>query len=380
MNIQEAIAKILETRADAPRYNLTRLEAQQVMEQIMSGQAGAAQIGAYLVALRMKGETIDEIAGSAHVMREKALAVTAPGIVVDTCGTGGDATGTFNISTTAAFVVAAQEGVTVAKHGNRSISSKSGSADVLRALGVCIDAELPVVQRCLDEVGLGFLFAPRHHSAMRHVAGARQELAVRTLFNLLGPLTNPARAPFQLVGVYDAERVESMAHVLGRLGSQQAMVVHGSDGLDEITTTGPTRAAIFRAAPNAATQATPGHTEGHVTPCTLEPEQFGLPRATLADLRGGDAAFNATLTQRILSGEKGPQRDIVLLNAGAALSVTPLCIPDRAKDDTPLERIRIGMAMAAEAIDSGRAMHGLERLIAVSNQTTTPPASGTTPS
>ena len=373
MNIQQAIAQLIVSQHDQMGQNLTQEQARQVTEQIMSGQASAAQIGAYLIALRMKGETIEEIAGSAQAMRDKALAIPVSGMVVDTCGTGGDASGTFNISTTAAFVVAAH-GVTVAKHGNRSISSKSGSADLLRALGVCIDAELSIVQRCLQEVGIGFLFAPRHHSAMRHVAGPRQELAVRTIFNLLGPLTNPASAPFQLVGVYAANLIEPIARVLGRLGSQRAMVVHGADGLDEISTTSKTQVAEF-VAHTIGGHKTAGHEtgkeeNGQVNLYTLEPEQFGLQRATLADLRGGDAEVNAAITKSILAGEKGPQRDIVVLNAGAALSVTPACHMSGVTDSSsPVERIRAGVNMAIEVIDSGKARHCLEQLIVVSNQT-----------
>ncbi len=337
MNIQEAIIQLL------ARDSLTQEQARSVMEQIMSGLASDAQIGGYLIALRMKGETIDEITGSAQAMRAKALALTVSGTVVDTCGTGGDGSGTFNISTTAAFVVAAQ-GIVVAKHGNRALSSKSGSADLLAALGVNIDAELSVVQRCLAEVGMGFLFAPRHHSAMRHVAGPRRELAVRTLFNLLGPLTNPANAAFQLVGLFADHWVEPIAHVLGRLGVQHALVVHGADGLDEITTTGKTHVAEL-------------HEGGRVVSYTVEPEQFGLTRVHPLDLHGGDAAANAILTRRVLSGEKGAHRDIVLLNAGAAIYAAR-------RADT----LAIGVEMAAEAIDSGRASHCLEQLIVVSNQ------------
>ena len=364
MNIQQAIAQLVNNK-DKDQQDLSQEQAREVMEQIMSGQASAAQIGAYVTALRMKGETIKEIAGSAQAMRDKALSVSVTGTVVDTCGTGGDASGTFNISTTSAFVVAAQ-GVRVAKHGNRSISSKSGSADLLRALGVCIDAELPIVERCIEEVGIGFLFAPRHHSAMRHVAGPRQELALRTIFNMLGPLTNPAKAPLQLVGVYAAELVKPIAQVLGRLGSEHAMVVHGADGLDEITTTNQTQVAEFITQPGQ---------DGEVITYTLEPEQFGLQRASLADLRGGDAEINAEITRRVLAGEKGAHRDIVLLNAGAALSVTPACRNHLASTDpspadpSPINRIRAGIEMAAEAIDSGKANHILQQLIVVSNQT-----------
>ncbi|MBF0462492.1 MAG: anthranilate phosphoribosyltransferase [Magnetococcales bacterium] len=337
MNIQAAIAQLVTGQ------HLTQDWARSVMEQIMSGQATEAQIGAYLIALRMKGETVDEITGSAQAMRAQAVSIAVPGTVVDTCGTGGDGAGTFNISTTAAFVVAAQ-GVVVAKHGNRALSSKSGSADLLTALGVNIDAELPVVQRCLAEVGIGFLFAPRHHSAMRYVAGPRRELAVRTLFNLLGPLTNPANAAFQLVGLFADHWLEPVAHVLGRLGVHHALVVHGADGLDEITTTGPTRIAEL-------------DEKGRVTTYTVKPEQFGLARATLADLRGGDAAANAVITRQVLDGVRGKARDIVLLNAGAALYAARRA-----------ETLASGVAMAGAAIDSGQARRCLEQLIVVSNQ------------
>ena len=376
MNIQQAIAQLIGSQNEKSTQNLTQEQSRQVMMQIMSGQATAAQIGAYVIALRMKGETIEEIAGAAQAMREKALSVSAPGTVIDTCGTGGDASGTFNISTTAAFVVAAQ-GVTVAKHGNRSISSKSGSADLLKMLGVRIDAEHAVVERCLQEVGIGFLFAPRHHSAMRHVAGPRQELAVRTLFNVLGPLTNPASAPFQLVGVYSNTLVEPLARVLGRLGARRAMVVHGSDGLDEITTTTKTQVAEFVAHDTGGHQ-TDGagskeEKDGQVHQYTIEPQQFGFKCATLADLRGGDAEVNAAITRRVLAGEKGPQRDIVILNAGAALSLTlreaeTSLMSTEAARTSHVERVRAGVEMATEAIDSGKANHCLEQLIVVSNQ------------
>ncbi|MBF0161242.1 MAG: anthranilate phosphoribosyltransferase [Magnetococcales bacterium] len=337
MNIQEALQSLLAGQ------HLTQAQACSVMEQIMSGLATDAQVGAYLVALRMKGENIDEITGSAQAMRAKALTVTLPGTVVDTCGTGGDASGTFNISTTAALLVAAQ-GVVVAKHGNRALSSQCGSADLLAALGVNIDVALPVVRRCLTEGNIGFLFAPHFHSAMRHVAGARRELAVRTLFNLLGPLTNPANASYQLVGLFAAHWLKPVAEVLGRLGVRHALVVHGTDGLDEITTT-------------AATQVAELDENGQVTLYTLEPEQFGLPRAQLADLRGGDATVNAQITRQLLDGERGARRDIVLLNAGAALY---------AARHAP--SIAAGIEMAAESIDSGRAKETLERWIHLSNQ------------
>lgn len=337
MKIQEILAKVVQ------KQDISQDEARQMMEQIMSGEVSDARIGAYLTALRMKGETVAEIAGSALAMREKALRVRAHGIVVDTCGTGGDGSGTFNISTTAAFIVAAC-GVTVAKHGNRSITSRSGSADVLLALGVKIDIEPEVVERCLDEAGVGFLFAPRHHGAMRHAMGPRKELGYHTVFNILGPLTNPAGATRQLIGVFDAQWVETMARTLGRLGSQQAMVVHGFDGLDEITTTGPTHVAELKA-------------DGTVVTYTIEPEQFGLPRVSPDALLGGDAEFNAGITRKILAGERGACRDIAVLNAGAALKVAGV-----------VEEIGTGVAMAAEAVDSGKAADRLQRLIRLSNQ------------
>ncbi|MBF0454639.1 MAG: anthranilate phosphoribosyltransferase [Magnetococcales bacterium] len=338
MNIQQAITRLIDGR------DLTQEEARRVMDRIMSGECTDAQIGAYLTALRMKGETVEEIAGSALTMREKSLKVKADGVVVDTCGTGGDGLGTFNISTTVAFVVAAS-GVNVAKHGNRSISSKSGSADVLKALGVNIDADLAVVERCIAEAQIGFIFAPKHHGAMRHVMAARKELAMRTIFNLLGPMTNPAGAPFQLIGVYDGALTAPMAQVLGRLGSKHALVVHGSDGLDEITTTGPTRVAEL-------------DRSGNVTSYVIEPEQFGLPRASLDDLKGGDADENAQITQSILSGGLGPRRDIVTLNAGAALCVSGITAD-----------INSGLKLACELIDSGKALARLDHLIRLSNET-----------
>ncbi|MBF0127040.1 MAG: anthranilate phosphoribosyltransferase [Magnetococcales bacterium] len=337
MKITEILSSLLHGR------HLSQEDARWMMERIMSGEVTDAQIGAYLTALRMKGETVSEIAGSAQAMREKALRVRAGGIVVDTCGTGGDGIGSFNISTTTAFIVAAC-GVTVAKHGNRSISSKSGSADVLLELGVKIDIEAEVVERCLQEAGVGFLFAPRHHGAMRHAMGPRKELGYYTIFNLLGPLTNPAGAARQLIGVFDAKWVEPMARTLGRLGSRHALVVHGFDGLDEISTTGPTHVAELEP-------------DGGVKTYTVEPEQFGLPRAELADLRGGDATLNAGITRRILEGEPGPRRDIALLNAGAALKVAGVAAD-----------IGAGLAMAAKALDAGKALERLQQLIEISNQ------------
>jgi anthranilate phosphoribosyltransferase len=338
MNIQTAIANLVNGQ------NIEQEDARMIMDQIMSGDTTDAQIGAYLTALRIKGETVEEIAGSAMAMREKALHVKADGVVIDTCGTGGDGSGTFNISTTVAFVVAAGN-VNVAKHGNRSISSKSGSADVLKSLGVNIDADLQVVERCIAEANIGFIFAPKHHGAMRHVMGPRKELAMRTVFNLLGPLTNPAGAPFQLIGVYDGDLTEPMAQVLGRLGSKHALVVHGSDGLDEITTTGPTKISEL-------------DRDGNVASYAIEPEQFGLKRTTMQNLKGGDAEDNAKITKAILNGEKGPHRDIVTLNAGAAL-----CVAGSAHD------IGSGVELACDLIDSGKAIARLDELIRISNTT-----------
>ncbi|MBF0285496.1 MAG: anthranilate phosphoribosyltransferase [Magnetococcales bacterium] len=338
MNIQQALARV------AAGGSLTQEEARRVMDQIMSGEATGAQIGGYLIALRMKGETPEEIAGSARAMRDKAQRVQAPGVVVDTCGTGGDGSGTFNISTTTAFVVAGC-GVTVAKHGNRSISSRSGSADVLSALGVRIDAELEVVEHCLAKVGIGFLFAPRHHGAMKHAMGPRKELGLRTVFNLLGPLTNPAGAKRQVIGVFDGAWTDPLAKVLGLLGSERALVVHGEDGLDELTITGPTRVAELGE-------------DGVVRGYTVTPEQFGLTRAPRESLQGGDAEQNAAITRAILQGEPGPRREIVLLNAAAALLAAGLA-PSLAE----------GIALAAAALDSGRAMQKLARLAALSQLT-----------
>ncbi|OSM05354.1 anthranilate phosphoribosyltransferase [Magnetofaba australis] len=338
MQIQQAIAQIVERRS------LTMEQARAAMDQIMSGNATDAQIGAYITALRMKGETVDEIAGSALAMREMALKVKAPegAVIVDTCGTGGDASGTFNISTTVAFVVAAS-GVTVAKHGNRSISSKSGSADVLTALGVNIDADMSVVETCLREVGIGFLFAPRLHGAMKHAMGPRKELAIRTVFNLLGPLTNPAGAEAQLIGVFDSAWTEPMARVLGRLGSKRAIVAHGSDGLDEITVTGLTQVAELKA-------------DGSVSRYMISPGDLGLTSCTAEELKGGDAEENAAITRAVLGGEQGPKRDIVVINAAAALYVSGM-----------VSSIKEGMEMAAQAIDSGRALQRLDMLAQTSN-------------
>jgi anthranilate phosphoribosyltransferase len=329
--ITEAISKLVE------QQNLSEEEAAQAMRQIMEGGATPAQIAAFLIALRIKGETIGEVTGCARVMRDKAshIQALAPN-VIDTCGTGGDGAQTFNISTTAAFVVAGA-GVPVAKHGNRSVSSRCGSADVLHALGVTIELSPEVAEKCLAEVGMTFLFAPLFHSAMKYAIGPRREIGVRTIFNILGPLTNPAGARRQILGVYARELTEPLARVLGNLGSARAFVVHGADGLDEITTTGETYIAELHA--------------GQVSCYTINPEQFGLSRVSLTALAGGDAQHNANLTQAILQGHKGPPRDVVLLNAAAGLVVA-----DAAPDLTA------GLELAAQSINSGAALDKLRQL------------------
>nr|WP_142847000.1 anthranilate phosphoribosyltransferase [Telmatospirillum sp. J64-1] len=321
---------------------LTEEQAAQAFEIIMSGDATPAQIGGFLMALRVRGETVDEITGAARVMRAKAFHMDAPDGAVDTCGTGGDASGTYNISTAAAIVVAAC-GVPVAKHGNRALSSKSGSADVLTALGVKIDAEMELVRESLWENNLGFLMAPRHHNAMRHVAGPRVELGTRTIFNLLGPLSNPAGTRFQVMGVFSAQWVEPLADVLGRLGAERAWVVHGSDGLDELTTTGPSLVAEWH--------------QGRVNTFQVEPESLGLRRADPQELKGGDAEANAAALRAVLEGRQGAYRDIVLLNSAAALVVT-----GKAGD------LASGLIQAAQAIDSGAASKTLARLADITNR------------
>jgi len=317
--------------------SLTEAEAAEAFETIMSGSATEAQIGALLMGMRVRGETVDEIAGAARVMRGKALKVRAPQGAIDTCGTGGDAKGTHNISTCAAFVVAGA-GVPVAKHGNRSISSRSGSADALAALGVNIECGPEAIARCIERAGLGFMFAPAHHAAMRHVGKVRTELGTRTIFNLLGPLANPANADYQIVGVFAEQWVEPIAHVLARLGVKRAWVVHGSDGLDELTTTGISQVAVLDG--------------GKVSTFSISPRNAGLPEAKPDDLTGGDAAENAAHIRAVLGGNRGPFRDIVLLNAGAALLVA-----GKAKT------LRDGVTLAAESIDSGKAKAVLEALI-----------------
>ncbi len=331
------------------RESLSREEARAVMTEVLTGQCTEAQIGALLVALHMKGETVEEIVGFAEAIRAAATPLklhahqvldasgTGRDALVDTCGTGGDTSGTFNISTATAFVVAGA-GVRVAKHGNRSVTSKCGSADVMEALGVKIDLPPARIPACLEEVGIAFLFAPAVHSAMKYVQTARRDLRLRTVFNLLGPLTNPAQATCQVVGVYSSDLVEKLAEALSMLGLHRALVVHGSDGLDEITITGPTRIAEVR--------------EGQVRTYEVTPEEFGLERAPLNDIFGGDAVLNAQLIRGVLEGKQSARRDVVLLNAAAALVAAGKA--DHLRDAVPL---------AATAIDSGAAATKLDALI-----------------
>jgi len=321
---------------------LSEAEAEAAFAVMMSGDATPAQMGALLMGMRVRGETTAELTGAARAMRARALRIKAPPGAIDTCGTGGDAKGTLNISTAVAFVVAGV-GVPVAKHGNRAASSKSGSSDVLSALGVNIDADMALVERALWEANIAFLMAPRHHGATRHVAGVRTELGTRTIFNLLGPLSNPAEAPRQLMGIFAADYVERQARVLGALGSERAWVVHGSDGMDELTTTGPSTVAEL--------------CDGEVRTFELSPEAAGIPRAKASDLLGGDPAENATALRAVLDGAKGAYRDIVLYNAAAAFVVA-----DKAAD------LEAGVAMAAKSIDDGAAAAALAKLIAISNE------------
>ena len=322
--------------------SLSREQAEGAFEIIMSGAATPSQMGAFLMGLRVRGETVDEIAGAARVMRAKATHVEAPDGAIDTCGTGGDASGTYNVSTGAALIAAAC-GVPVAKHGNRALSSKAGSADVMSALGVNIEADMELVKESLWRNNIGFLMAPRHHSAMRHVAPTRVELGTRTIFNLLGPLSNPANAKRQLLGVFDRQWVEPMAEVLGSLGSERAWVVHGSDGLDELTTTGASYVAELN--------------NGKLSTFEVRPEDAGLSRAAPGDLKGDDANTNAQAMRAMLDGEPGPFRDIVLYNAAGALIVAGVA-----------EGLRDGVALGAEAIDSGKARAVLDRLVEITNR------------
>ncbi|HIJ97150.1 MAG TPA: anthranilate phosphoribosyltransferase [Desulfuromonadales bacterium] len=349
--IKKAIAKVVE------REDLSEGEMIEVMNQIMSGECTSAQIGAFITALRMKGETVEEITGAARVMREHATPIhVGKGVldidrddinidretILDVVGTGGDGTNTFNISTTVSFVVSAC-GVKVAKHGNRSVSSACGSADVLEKLGINLDVTVETVENCIDQIGIGFLFAPALHGAMKHAIGPRREIGIRTIFNILGPLTNPAGADCQVMGVYRADLVEKLAGVLHKLGCRHGFVVHGSDGMDEMTLTGATLVAEV--------------TPTGVTLCTVTPEQLGLTCCPMLALKGGDAVINAEIVTAVLAGELGPRRDIVLLNAAYALLAA-------GKVTTPKD----GIGMAAEAIDSGRAQQQVQKLAALTTQ------------
>jgi len=343
--IKKAIARVVELQ------DLTEGEMIEVMNQIMSGECTPAQIGSFITALRMKGETVEEITGAARVMRERATPIrVGRGVldidrddinidretILDVVGTGGDGTNTFNISTTVSFVVSAC-GVKVAKHGNRSVSSACGSADVLEKLGINLDVTAEMVEFCIDQIGIGFLFAPALHSAMKHAIGPRREIGIRTIFNILGPLTNPAGADCQVMGVYRADLVEKLAGVLHNLGCRHGFVVHGSDGMDEMTLTGETLVAEV--------------TQSGITLSSVAPEQFGLTRCDMSALRGGDAVVNAEIVKAVLAGEPGPRRDIVLLNAAYALMAA-------GKAKTPAE----GMTLAARAIDSGLALQQVVNL------------------
>ena len=325
-------------------HSLTTEEAASVMEEIMQGEATPAQFGAFVTALRLKGETVDEIVGLAKTMRAKAVPVTIAEPVVDTCGTGGDGSHTFNISTAAAFV-AAGAGLKVAKHGNRAMSSQCGSVDVLEALGVRIDLTAEHVQRCLQEVGIGFMFAPTYHPAMKYAAAPRREIGIRTVFNILGPLTNPAGAKAQVLGVAEGSLVKKLALVLQSLGCHHALVVHGEDGLDEITLTGETQVCELK--------------DGNIKSYIISPEDLGFSRVSLDNLKGGTAGENASRLRSVLAGALGPQRDVVLINAAAALVAG-----DRAAS------LREGVALAKEVIDDGRALVKLEQLIGFSQSLT----------
>ncbi|MEW6593593.1 MAG: anthranilate phosphoribosyltransferase [Thermodesulfobacteriota bacterium] len=334
--IREAIARVV------GGTDLTEAEMVGVMQEIMGGDATPAQIGSFITALRIKGETVDEITGAARVMRDKATRVeahVAGDILVDTCGTGGDASGTFNVSTTAAFVVAGA-GIPVAKHGNRAMSSTCGSADVLEALGVNLALSPEQIGQAIREVGIGFMFAPALHGAMKHAIGPRREIGIRTIFNVLGPLTNPAGANVQVLGVYDPSLVEPLARVLGKLGTKRALVVCGEGNLDEITITGETKVAEYK--------------DGSIAAYAIAPEQCGLARATLADIRGGaNAAEAAELLREVLRGTPGPRLDMVLLNAGAAIMAAgkAASLPE-------------GVGVARQVIESGAALARMEALVA----------------
>lgn len=332
MNIQTALQAVLE------KQDLSRQEMRDVMRSIMSGESSSAQIAGFLIALRCKGETVEEITAAAEVMRELASKVNIQGEhIIDTCGTGGDGANTFNISTTSAFVVAAAGGA-VAKHGNRSVSSRSGSADVLEAAGVNLNLSADQVAQCVNSIGVGFLFAQKHHGAMKHVGGPRKEMGVRTLFNLLGPLANPAGAPNQLIGVFDKQWVEPVAHVLKALGSEHVLVVHADDALDEISIASETTVAELN--------------KGEITTYRISPEQFGLQRANLADLAVTDVEHSLAVVMSALNNQPGPARDIVVLNSGAAIYAAGL-----------VDSLAAGIAKAQEVLASGAAKEKLDALV-----------------
>ena len=334
--IREAIETVVSGES------LSMEHASQAMNEIMSGEATPAQFGAFVTALRLKGETVDEIAGMAQVMREHSLRVEVDGPLVDTCGTGGDGSGTFNISTTAAFV-AAGAGVKVAKHGNRAMSGSSGSADVLEALGAKIDLSPESVARCINETGFGFMFAQGFHPSMRFAAGPRREIGIRTVFNILGPLTNPAGADAQVIGVADASMASKMAQVLGRLGSRRALVVHGKDGLDEITVAGTSRVWELQ--------------EGTVSEYDISPGEFGVSQSSLDDVQAANAEESSGVLRDVLDGSDGAARDIVVLNAAAALLAADL-----------VGTLREGVDAAAGSIDSGSAKERMESFVELSNR------------
>ena len=336
MDIQTAIKTVIAGQ------DLTRQEMTEVMRQIMTGECTPAQIGGFLVGLRMKGESIDEITAAATVMRELSTGVTvAPEFLVDTCGTGGDASGSFNISTASA-IVAAAAGAKVAKHGNRSVTSKSGSADVLEAAGVNLEIDAEAVGSCIKEVGVGFMFAPKHHSAMRHAIGPRKEMAVRTIFNLLGPLTNPAGAPNQVIGVFDGELVEPLAQVLKQLGSKHVMVVHSEDGMDEISISAKTQVAELK--------------DGEVSSFSISPADFGFEMAELSQLKVDGAEQSLAMIQSVFSNTPGPALDIVCMNARAAIYVSGIA-----------DSLADGIAKAQSAIAEGKASAVLAALVAKTN-------------
>lgn len=331
--IQSAISELVENR------DLDDSRAEEVMKQIMSGEATPAQIGAFLSALHIKGETPSEIAAFARVMRQFASRIEpeVDDVLVDTCGTGGDQIDTFNISTSAMFV-AAGAGVLIAKHGNRSVTSKSGSADIMETLGVRIEVEPAKVEETIEKVGLGFMFAPRFHKAMKHAIGPRREVGLRSAFNILGPLTNPAGARVQLMGVYDESLTEKLARVLRKLDCKRAMVVHGLDGLDEISTLGPTRVSELD--------------RGKIQIYTIEPEDFGISRTKPGEIKGGDAEENARILLKVLGGERGPHRDITLLNGAAVIYLSGAA-----------DNLEEGLRLARESVDSGRAYRKLKQLV-----------------